>query len=491
MRAHRPKPPTSSEWPASEAPASEAPASGSDMVRRAPSPEQLGGLLERRLGRRGVWGVWATILAVALVGTLLTADPGGWRHRGASAVTLRSSDGAVITASDETSAGPAGSSDSSHSSTAGKGKTSRRPAPKSASGTSAPGVAPKGPLRHLPPLPKPTGPLPAVTGLSTTRSVDAIVTLPTTVTPAEVGALVHLQGLSAVEEVDTGTVSMAGAPAVTLGVDPGTFRQFTPKVTASDDNLWRYVAGGAMASSYEMAADRTLPLGKDLTISPAGGALAPTTGWLGALASLGLPGVDMVVSHAYSDRLGLTPDSGLVVSAPKMDPYALSAALMSTLPGASVELLHPNADTGSATSPALPAGVLGKAVSAALSRVGDPYVWGGTGPAAFDCSGLVQWAFAQAGISLPRTAAEQYLTGPRLALSDAQPGDLLFWAYDPNDPSFVDHTAIYLGNGMMVEAPQTGLNVQVVPVPAPKAAFSGVVRVDPASTRSSGGPQTS
>lgn len=487
MIARRPKSRASSEVPAS----SEPPSSEGNTVRRAPSRKLLGGLLARRVGRRAVRGVWAAILAVAVVGTLLTADPAGWRHHGASAVTLRSSDGAVIKAGDATSAGPAGSSDSSHSPAAGKGWTSGHPASRSASGPGVPGAAPKGPLRHLPPLPKPTGALPAVTGLSTTRSVDAIVTLPTTVTPGEVAALVHLQGLSAVEEVDTGTVSVAGAPAVTLGVDPGTFRQFTPKVTASEDNLWRYVAGGALASSYEMAADRTLSLGTDVTISPAGGALAPTSGWLGALASLGLPGVDMVVSHAYSDRLGLTPDSGLVVSAAKMDPYALSAALMSTLPGASVELLHPNADAGSATSPALPPGVLGKAVSAALSRVGDPYVWGGTGPAAFDCSGLVQWSFAQAGISLPRTAAEQYLTGPRLALSDAQPGDLLFWAYDPNDPSFVDHTAIYLGNGMMVEAPHTGLNVQVVPVPGARGAFSGAVRVDPASARSSGGSQTS
>lgn len=448
--------------------------------------------------------VWATILAVGLVGALLTIDPGGWHHHSVSAVTLRSSDGTVITASDAASVGSAGSgssgsgssgssrsSHSSHSRSANASKNARGggPVSKSAPAVRTPGVATQGSLRQLPPLPRPTSALPAVAGLSTTRSVDAIVTLPTTVTPSEVAALVHLQGLSAVEEVDTGTVSVAGAPAVTLGVDPATFRQFTPKVTASEDNLWRYVAGGALASSYEMAADRSLPLGNDVTIKPAGGALAPTTGWLGALASLGLPGVDMVVSHAYSDRLGLTPDSGLVVSASKIDPYALSAELMSTLPGASVELLHPNSNVGSANSPALPSGVIGAALKAALSRVGDPYVWGGAGPAQFDCSGLAQWSFAQAGITLPRTAAEQYLTGPRLALADAQPGDLLFWTYDPSDPTFVDHMAIYLGNGMMVVAPHTGLDVEVVPVPT--ADFAGAVRVDPASAHTTSGAQTS
>jgi cell wall-associated NlpC family hydrolase len=114
-------------------------------------------------------------------------------------------------------------------------------------------------------------------------------------------------------------------------------------------------------------------------------------------------------------------------------------------------------------------------ISAAISRVGAPYVWGATGPGSFDCSGLVQWSFARAGILMPRTAAEQFLTGVHLPLADASPGDLLFWTYDPNDPGFVDHTAIYLGNGMMVVAPRSGLDVQIAPVPTNE--FAGVVHV--------------
>jgi cell wall-associated NlpC family hydrolase len=114
-------------------------------------------------------------------------------------------------------------------------------------------------------------------------------------------------------------------------------------------------------------------------------------------------------------------------------------------------------------------------IAAALSKVGKQYVWGGAGPDVFDCSGLVQWAYRQAGILMPRTAAEQFLTGQHIALSSAAPGDLLFWTYDPNDPTFVDHVAIYLGGGMMVVAPHTGLNVEVVPVPSDSLA--GVVRV--------------
>jgi cell wall-associated NlpC family hydrolase len=114
-------------------------------------------------------------------------------------------------------------------------------------------------------------------------------------------------------------------------------------------------------------------------------------------------------------------------------------------------------------------------IAAALSRVGLPYSWGAAGPSSFDCSGLVQWSFAQAGILMPRTAAEQFLTGVHLPLADAAPGDLLFWTYDPNDPGFVDHTAIYLGDGLMVVAPHTGLDVEVVQVPT--ANFAGAVQV--------------
>jgi hypothetical protein len=334
----------------------DAAASEGVTVRRAPLGQRLrrlvarvsGPLLEgraaralqRRLGRRTVRAAWGAIVAVALIGGLLAVVPGGWRHHHAGPVTVHTSAGAVITSRDGIAAGSAGSASPSADGRATTGAGPAGAVANAGPGVSATGRTPAGALRHLPPLPKPSGTLPSVAGLTTLRPVDAIVTLPAAVTPAQVTALVHLQGLSAVELVDMGTVNLAGAPAVTVGVDPGTFRQFAPKVTASDDTLWRYVAGGSLVSSYEMAADRSLALGKTVTVKPAGGTLAPTTGWLGALASLGLPGVDLVVSHAYSDRLGLTPDSGLIVSAPKMDPYALSASLMSALPGASVELLH-------------------------------------------------------------------------------------------------------------------------------------------------------
>jgi peptidoglycan DL-endopeptidase CwlO len=105
------------------------------------------------------------------------------------------------------------------------------------------------------------------------------------------------------------------------------------------------------------------------------------------------------------------------------------------------------------------------AIEAAQSQIGKPYLYGGAGPDSWDCSGLTQWAFAQAGVLLPRTAADQYLAVPnKIALGQIEPGDLLFWATDTTDPTTIHHVAIYVGNGLMLAAPHTGTNVQVEPV---------------------------
>jgi cell wall-associated NlpC family hydrolase len=115
----------------------------------------------------------------------------------------------------------------------------------------------------------------------------------------------------------------------------------------------------------------------------------------------------------------------------------------------------------------LPAGTpaaIVTAITAARTALGDPYQWGATGPSTYDCSGLTQWAYAQAGITLPRTSREQWFSGPHPALDALLPGDLLFRALDPNDAGTIHHVAIYLGGGYMIEAPHTGAVVHVVPV---------------------------
>ena len=106
-----------------------------------------------------------------------------------------------------------------------------------------------------------------------------------------------------------------------------------------------------------------------------------------------------------------------------------------------------------------------------------PYIWGAAGPGAFDCSGLVQWSFAQAGIVMPRVAADQALAGPAVSVSQLQPGDLLFYHTDPTAPTYISHVAIYVGNGWMLQAPEPGKNVEVVPADFGNE-FAGAIRVN-------------
>ena len=98
------------------------------------------------------------------------------------------------------------------------------------------------------------------------------------------------------------------------------------------------------------------------------------------------------------------------------------------------------------------------ALRAALTRRGDPYVWAAAGPDAFDCSGLVVWAFAQEGISLPHYTGDLWNSGMHVSRADLEPGDLVFFFAD------ISHVGIYIGNGLMVDAPSTGQDVQVQPV---------------------------
>jgi cell wall-associated NlpC family hydrolase len=108
--------------------------------------------------------------------------------------------------------------------------------------------------------------------------------------------------------------------------------------------------------------------------------------------------------------------------------------------------------------------VAARAIAMARTKLGDPYVWGGTGPTGWDCSGLVQWAYAQVGVTLPRVAADQWNVGTHPSLAELEPGDLLFWATDPADPTTIHHVGIYLGGGLMLDAPHTGDVVQIQPV---------------------------
>jgi cell wall-associated NlpC family hydrolase len=101
------------------------------------------------------------------------------------------------------------------------------------------------------------------------------------------------------------------------------------------------------------------------------------------------------------------------------------------------------------------------AVQQAEAQIGKPYVWGGAGPDNFDCSGLVMWSYGQVGVHLQHWTGFQWEEGAHVAVSDLRPGDLLFFAYDTSDPDTIHHVGMYIGNGQMVQAPETGENVQI------------------------------
>jgi peptidoglycan DL-endopeptidase CwlO len=113
------------------------------------------------------------------------------------------------------------------------------------------------------------------------------------------------------------------------------------------------------------------------------------------------------------------------------------------------------------------------AVSFALSQIGAPYTWGGTGPysAGYDCSGLVMVAWAHAGVQIPRTTYDQWASLPHVATADMQPGDLMLFDGE-------GHVGMYVGNGMLVDAPQPGQTVEEIPISTSWYAqtFDGAVR---------------
>ena len=108
-----------------------------------------------------------------------------------------------------------------------------------------------------------------------------------------------------------------------------------------------------------------------------------------------------------------------------------------------------------------------EAVAAAHSALGVPYVYGGSSMSGFDCSGLTMWSWAHAGVYLPHSAAMQYAVTPRVATSDLQPGDLLFF-YSP-----ISHVAMYIGGGMEIAASHTGTLVGIMPVDWPDYVGAG------------------
>jgi cell wall-associated NlpC family hydrolase len=392
--------------------------------------------------------------------------------------------------------GPHAESDS-----AGAGHTARKPAPSAAPS-----------LFGLPPVRPSTGDSPVAPGLTLgadaqlmtssvpaarqlpkrpyvapvrhTFQADMLIVAPRTLSPKLFTAVSRLSGVTAAEQIEAVRMRINGSYTAVLGVDPSRFRSFAARPTAASNALWEGVAGGGIAVSYTMGKLDKIPLGG--TVAAAG----RTTKRLPVVAfgTLGIGGVNAVVSDATARSLGAPAGNAIVVSVRSSDFTADVAAAGRLIPrGASVEQLvavvttGPSgsgaAGAGSAALSGVPSNRIDVMLRAAMSREGMPYVWGAAGPTSFDCSGLVQWSFAQAGVVMPRVAADQALAGPAVPVSQLQPGDLLFYHTDPTAPTYISHVAIYLGNGWMIQAPEPGENVEVVPADF-GTEFAGAVRVN-------------
>jgi peptidoglycan DL-endopeptidase CwlO len=331
---------------------------------------------------------------------------------------------------------------------------------------------------------------PQLPPVGTLYPADLLVVAPQTLPAADVSAIAGMIGVSDVNQLDAARLDVNGVQVATLGVDPATFRQFAASPTATSTALWENVANGDIVVSYQMGQQLSIPL--DGTVTVAGAATMDLP--VGGFGTVGISGVDAVVSDSVAGSLGLPAGNALVVSAPDARLSELLSAIQKLLPvGASVApLVAQPPETGepvmagaaggvgitAADGPGLSTAQTREFLAAAVSRVGMEYVWGAAGPTQFDCSGLVQWSMRQAGIAMPRVAADQALTGPSVPVADLQPGDLLFYHTDPTAPDYISHVAIYLGDGLMVQAPEPGEDVQVVPADF-GAGFAGAVQVYP------------
>ena len=331
---------------------------------------------------------------------------------------------------------------------------------------------------------------PAVAPLHGLLQADIIVVAPSSLPAGTLTAIKRLPGVTAAQSVEAAKIRVNGKYTAVLGVDPSTFRGYAARKAASSDQLWQSVAAGDVAVSYTMGSQNRLPPGGTVRVDAA----KRENLKVGGLGTVGIEGIDAVVSHTVARSLGMPAGNAIVISAPHANLASLATAVKRVIPHrAAAEPLMTQVTAGATTTEATAAGVSGLSgssagagrsqiiamLNAALSRQGMPYVWGAAGPTSFDCSGLVQWSFAQAGVTMPRVAADQASTGPAVPVSQLQPGDLLFYHTDPTDPGYISHVAIYLGNGKMVQAPETGENVEVVPADT-GSEFAGAVRVDPA-----------
>ncbi len=251
----------------------------------------------------------------------------------------------------------------------------------------------------------------AVAPLRKLVAADLLVVAPTTLPQASFGAVRRTRGVVATDPVDAARIRLDGSYVAMLGVDPSRFRAFAARPTARSNGLWQSVADGDIAVSYLMGEQERLPLGG--TVEVAGTRTEKLR--VGGFGTVGIGGVDAVVATGVAQSLGLPADNAIVISAPHASLSVLMHQIARDLPrDASIVPLIAQAEAGVRSLPVTPGSAGGVGVTAAdgpgltpqqtraflaaaESRLGMEYVWGGSGPFVFDCSGLVQWSMRRPG----------------------------------------------------------------------------------------------
>jgi cell wall-associated NlpC family hydrolase len=331
---------------------------------------------------------------------------------------------------------------------------------------------------------------PVLAPLRRLLSADLLVVAPVSLPASVLGGVRRMRDVVAAELIDAARVQLGDSDVAMLGVDPSRFRAFAARPTAESTALWQSVADGDVAVSYLMGKQERLPLGGTVEVT----GVRTEKLRVGGFGTVGISGVDAVVSAQVGLSLGLPVGNAMVISAPhaRLGPLMRRIARLLPKDASIVPLVAQAAVPGlpvtagsaggvgvtAADGPGLTPRQTHAFLAAAESRLGLPYVWGGSGPRVFDCSGLVQWSMRQAGITMPRVAVDQAMTGPLIPVSEVQPGDLLFYHTDPTAPEYISHVAIYIGDGKMEQAPEPGMDVEIVPAVF-TGGYAGAVEVYP------------
>jgi cell wall-associated NlpC family hydrolase len=247
------------------------------------------------------------------------------------------------------------------------------------------------------------------------------------------------------------------------------FSSRSPQDLADGTTSLDILAGGRVQAMQRLRVARTVASGEHARASLALQQQQAATVSLAAARSAASQAADQAAAELAQSRaqesrlmsrLATAQRAALALQQARAAGLAQDAAAAARLRAVS----YPSAPAGTNDPVPTPAGGADAVVAWARRQVGLPYRWAAAGPDSYDCSGLTMRAWQQAGLDLPHYAASQYAMSRRVRYASLQPGDLIFYATDTSSPATIHHVTMYVGDGLMIEAPYTGANVRIVPI---------------------------